>query len=340
MTEIVPAATAQGAEAGSRVPAESAAPPASVARVPVRVMIALTARAAGVTIDDLRSTCRRHELVRVRQLAAWIARTYRCPKAWDGSLPAIGRCIRRDHTTVLHAMRATARRLPRDAALRDLRDRALARIANWRQPSGAAVHAPPLVPPAEPSAALPAKPCGSPALVRPAPAGAIPPGAPDDLTPAHWYGATADDRGYIRRQDEAFQRAMRAKGCVERAPEPCRIASLLAAARLPTDTEAELQREIAALLDRDGIAYVREAKVAGGRIDFLAGATAAVGLGTGVGIEAKVAGGRRAIFRQCAAYCADPRIVKLIVVSGTALDLPAEIHRKPVTVVRTGRAWL
>jgi hypothetical protein len=122
------------------------------------------------------------------------------------------------------------------------------------------------------------------------------------------------------------------------------------AARLPVNTEAELQAAIAKLLDDAGIAYVREVKVAGGRIDFLAGYRAVAPPDgramhgcqhlAAVGIEVKIAGGKRAIHRQCAAYCRDPRIGHLVVVAGLALALPAAIHGKPVTIVQIGKAWL
>ena len=89
------------------------------------------------------------------------------------------------------------------------------------------------------------------------------------------------------------------------------------------------------------LSAAREVKVAGGRIDFLAGyAGRFANHAAATGIEVKIKGGKRAIHRQCAAYCGDPRIGHLVVVAGLALALPAQMHGKPVTIVEIGRAWL
>ncbi len=109
------------------------------------------------------------------------------------------------------------------------------------------------------------------------------------------------------------------------------IAALLARERLPAHDEKALQAAIAGVLAANGLAFVRELRVAGGIVDFLAGA---------VGIEVKIAGGARAVLRQCARYAADPRIAELLVVSARALILPPAIGGKPCRVLALGRAWL
>lgn len=125
-----------------------------------------------------------------------------------------------------------------------------------------------------------------------------------------------------------------------------RIVALLRVARLSVNTEDEQQREIAQVLAANNIAHAREVRVSGGRIDVLAGEIArfptfaSVGIEPGVGIEAKIKGGKRAIHRQCAAYCNDPRIGHLIVITGVALALPEIMNRKPVKAVHIGKAWL
>lgn len=118
------------------------------------------------------------------------------------------------------------------------------------------------------------------------------------------------------------------------------VVKLLRTARLPVNTEAELQVEIAALLDRNGILYRREAQVSGGRIDFLIGYAGRFTDNPSVGLEVKIKGGKRSIFKQCAAYCGDPRISHLIVLTGISLGLPPEMAGKPVTIVTIGAAWL
>ena len=119
------------------------------------------------------------------------------------------------------------------------------------------------------------------------------------------------------------------------------ITSLLTTARLPLDTEQALQLEIENLLNANHIPHVREAKVCGGRIDFLAGYSSRLAPhAPSVGIECKIAGGARMIFKQCNAYCGDPRIGHLIVATGKALAMPNHMQTTPVTVVPLGRAWL
>jgi hypothetical protein len=120
-----------------------------------------------------------------------------------------------------------------------------------------------------------------------------------------------------------------------------KIGDLLSTTRLPVDTEQALQIEIGKLLDGNHIPHVREVKVSGGRIDFLAGYTSRLAPhAVSVGIECKIDGGARMIFRQCNAYCGDPRIGHLIVATGKALAMPPRMQGKPVTVVSLGRAWL
>jgi hypothetical protein len=121
----------------------------------------------------------------------------------------------------------------------------------------------------------------------------------------------------------------------------CRVAELLVRARLPLDTEAALQRAIEEQLIKAKLTYAREVKVAGGRIDFLEGYAGPCGPHTEcTGIEVKIKGGKRAIWRQCDAYCGDPRIARLIVVTAIALGLPPVMRGKPVTIIQLGRAWL
>src|SRR5690606_5167845 len=72
---------------------------------PSRVRVAdcrrIAAEVGGVTIDALRSSRRDMRVVRVRQVAMWMAKAFTL-----SSLPEIGRQFgNRDHTTVLHAVR-------------------------------------------------------------------------------------------------------------------------------------------------------------------------------------------------------------------------------------------
>lgn len=115
-------------------------------------------------------------------------------------------------------------------------------------------------------------------------------------------------------------------------PAPEILVALLRRTRMRVGSEAALQQSIEDTLAAAGHAYQREARLSpADRIDFLVG---------GVGIEAKARYPKRAIYRQLERYAAQPVIGSLILVTGTAMGLPAEIGGKPVFIVSTGRAAL
>ena len=112
---------------------------------------------------------------------------------------------------------------------------------------------------------------------------------------------------------------------------PSDITSALRRARLPVGIEAALQEAIGRALERSGVAFEREVRIsAADRIDFLAAG--------GVGIEAKARYPRRAIYRQLERYAQQDAITSLILVTGTAIGLPAQINGKPIHHVSIGRA--
>lgn len=80
----------------------------------------------GLTPDELLSSSRAARVSRPRQIAMYLAR-----ELTSESLPAIGRQFGgRDHTTVLHAHRRTAKRIAEDAATRELVDNLLAELGH------------------------------------------------------------------------------------------------------------------------------------------------------------------------------------------------------------------
>lgn len=114
------------------------------------------------------------------------------------------------------------------------------------------------------------------------------------------------------------------------APE---ITALLRATRLQSSSELMLQNSIGTALGAAGIPFEAEARLsAGSRIDFLCCGS--------IGIEAKAKYPKRAIYRQLARYARHDSIQTLILVTGTAMALPAEIEGKPVFYVSLGRAAL
>ena len=110
------------------------------------------------------------------------------------------------------------------------------------------------------------------------------------------------------------------------------IVTLLRGKRLRLDNEKLLQAQVADVLAAGQIKATREVRLAPGDIiDVLAGA---------VGIEIKIKGQRRAIYRQCERYCGHKSIEALILITNAAMGMPASINGKPVLVVSLGTGWL
>lgn len=110
------------------------------------------------------------------------------------------------------------------------------------------------------------------------------------------------------------------------------IASILRRTRLRISNEAWLQHDIEAALNKAGIDYAREKRLSpADRPDFMCGTVA---------IEAKARYAKRSIYRQLERYAAHDAVSAIILVSGTAMGMPAEINGKPVLVVSIGMAFL
>lgn len=115
--------------------------------------------------------------------------------------------------------------------------------------------------------------------------------------------------------------------------EATELVAVLRRNRLPSSSEAALQLQIEVVLKEAGVGYDREARLAPGeRIDFL--------VSGGTGIEAKTRCGKRAIYRQLERYAECDLIKSLILVTGSALGLPAAINGNPLFHVSLGRASL
>lgn len=81
-------------------------------RPSVLTILYVTARAYGLTFNDLISARRTQNVVRPRQVAAYLAK-----KLTLRSLPQIGRTMHRDHTTVLVSVRKIDQLIPTDPQL-------------------------------------------------------------------------------------------------------------------------------------------------------------------------------------------------------------------------------
>lgn len=95
--------------------------------------------------------------------------------------------------------------------------------------------------------------------------------------------------------------------------------------------ELWLQDDIGSALATAGVSFEREMRLAPGeRIDFL--------VAGGIGIEAKTRAAPRQIYRQLERYARLDAITALILISGTATGLPADMMGKPLFYISTGRA--
>ncbi|MGJ5000554.1 hypothetical protein ACQR10_04470 [Bradyrhizobium sp. HKCCYLRH2060] len=118
-----------------------------------------------------------------------------------------------------------------------------------------------------------------------------------------------------------------------------RIVTLLERAPLPLSDEKQLQAELHALLQREGFDASREIRLdAGDIVDFMIFDGDFVL--SGLAIEVKIKGQRRAIYRQLERYCGHPRVAGIVLATNVAMALPETIKGKPARIAQLGRAWL
>jgi hypothetical protein len=60
----------------------------------------------------------------------------------------------------------------------------------------------------------------------------------------------------------------------------------------------------------------------------------------GIGIEVKIKGSRKEIYRQCVRYCDFVGLHTLILLTNRAMGLPAKINNTDCLVINLGLAWL
>ena len=102
--------------------------------------------------------------------------------------------------------------------------------------------------------------------------------------------------------------------------------------RFPLHDEIELHKEMANALAAANISFRREVKLGPyERIDFLCG---------NIGIEVKIKGVAKRIYKQCEGYCQHDEIKEFILVTNRSMGFPESLNGKPCYVVRLGRSWL
>lgn len=111
------------------------------------------------------------------------------------------------------------------------------------------------------------------------------------------------------------------------------LTHMLERARIPFTDEIDLQDKLFALLDGWRFKVEREVRLSPrDRIDFV--------VDDHIGIEVKIKGSKRDIYRQLERYAGFAQLHRLILVSSVAIGLPATIGGKPVTLISLGSAWL
>lgn len=98
------------------------------------------------------------------------------------------------------------------------------------------------------------------------------------------------------------------------------------------ENEKQLQAEIAQRLEKYNIPYMREHHLdARNIIDFYS---------FGTGIEIKISGSAKEIYRQCERYCQFEQVKSLILVTNRSMGFPEAINGKRCYILNLGKAWL
>lgn len=110
---------------------ERISPGRAAAQFSIQRILDLAAAETYVPVDDILSERRGKQIVKVRQLVMWLAQ-----QATPYSSGAIGRLMRRDHATVLHAVKRTELRRAENEAWRKLSDDLLGRLKGMQAKAG------------------------------------------------------------------------------------------------------------------------------------------------------------------------------------------------------------
>lgn len=102
--------------------------------------------------------------------------------------------------------------------------------------------------------------------------------------------------------------------------------------RFDLGSEKRLQAELTARFTTLGLDFSAEYRLdPASIIDFKIGS---------IGVEVKIKGTAKDIYRQCARYCTHESISQLVLLTNKIIALPPTINGKPTLVFNLGRAWL
>ena len=113
------------------------------------------------------------------------------------------------------------------------------------------------------------------------------------------------------------------------------IIGLLQNKRFDLSNEKNLQMQISIILQQANIGfnreYVLDPQTRRSIIDFLI---------AGVGIEVKIGGSKKDIYRQIVRYCKFEEVKEIILVTSVSMTLPSNVSGKRAYVFNLNRAWL
>ena len=110
------------------------------------------------------------------------------------------------------------------------------------------------------------------------------------------------------------------------------VINILGHRRLPLSTEQELQDAVEGMLRKHDIPYEREVKLSEhDRIDFMV---------FDMGIEIKIKGSAKSIYRQCERYCGFEEVGSLLLLTNRSMGFPEEIGGTSCYLLNLGKSWL
>lgn len=113
---------------------------------------------------------------------------------------------------------------------------------------------------------------------------------------------------------------------------PRELVRFIESRRWPLSSETQLQEMFANELRAAGHAVAREVRLSPEeRIDAVVGS---------IGVEIKIKGQPRAIYRQCERYCMFDRLDSLVLATSISMGMPHDINGKPVLVASLSRGWV
>ncbi|MCG7589715.1 MULTISPECIES: hypothetical protein [unclassified Halomonas] len=114
------------------------------------------------------------------------------------------------------------------------------------------------------------------------------------------------------------------------------IAEFLQGVRIDSATEKQAQADLEQALSDAGWNFSREHRLSGSDIpDFLVQSNQ-----SSIVIELKTRAQRKRIYRQLERYAQHDQVHALVLMTGTAMQLPSEINGKPACVASLGAGWL